>query len=101
MKVVWKNVRKIRTREKQIDLDDWMQKNDCDVCAINETGLNGSEYVEVCDRYTWIGTNRDWVKGKTGGVGFIIKRDLECKGISCDSEYICFVKIGKHDKRYE
>ena len=24
---------------------DWIQKNDCDVCAINETGLNGSEYV--------------------------------------------------------
>ena len=69
--------------------------------AINETGLNGSEYVEVCDRYTWIGTNRDWVEGKTGGVGFIIKRDLECKRISCDSEDICFVKIGKHDKRYE
>ena len=24
-----------------------MQRNDCDVCAINETALNGSEYVEV------------------------------------------------------
>ena len=41
------------------------------------------------------------MKGKTGGVGFIIKCDLECKRISCDSEDICFVKIGKHDKRYE
>ena len=66
-----------------------MQKNDCDVCAKNETGLNGSKSVEVCDRYTWIGTNRDRVKGKTGGVGFIIKRDLECKRIGCDSKYIC------------
>ena len=101
VKVVWKNVRKIRTREKQMELDDLMQNNDCDVCAINETGLNGNGNVEVCDRYTWIGTNRDWVEGKTGGVGFIIKRDLECKRISCDSKYICFVKIGKHDKRYE
>ena len=41
MKVVWNNVRKIRTKEKQMELDDWMQKNDCDVCAINETGLMG------------------------------------------------------------
>ena len=57
--------------------------------------------VEVCDRYTWIGTNRDLIKRRTGGVGFIIKRDLECKRISRDREYICFVKIGKHDKRYE
>ena len=101
VKMAWKNVRKIRTREKQMELDDWMQKNDCDVCAINETGLNVSDYVEACGRYKWIGTNRDWVKGKTGGVGFIIKRDLECKRISCDSEDICFVKIGQHDKRYE
>ena len=85
-----------------MELDDWMQKNDCDVCAINETGLNRSEYVEVCDKYTWMGTNRDWVKWKTaGGVSFIIKRDLECKRISCDSEDICFVKIEKHDQRYD
>ena len=95
VKVVWNNVKKIRTREKHMELDDWMQKNNCDVCAINETRLNRSEYVEVCDRYNWIGTNRDWVKGKTGDVGFIIKCDLECKRISCDSEDICFVKIGK------
>ena len=25
----------------------------------------------------WIGTNRDWMKRKTGGVGFIIKRSLD------------------------
>ena len=24
----------------------------------------------------WIGTNRDWMKRKTGGVGFKIKRSL-------------------------
>ena len=41
------------------------------------------------------------MKGKTGGVSFIIKRDLECKRISYDSADICFVKIGKHDKRYQ
>ena len=42
MKVVWNNVRKIRTREKQMELEEWMKKSDCDVCAINETGLNGN-----------------------------------------------------------
>ena len=68
VKVVLKNVRKIRTREKPMELEDWMTKSDCDVCAINETGLNGNEYVEVGDEYNWIGTNRDWMKGKTGGV---------------------------------
>ena len=78
VKVVWNNVRKIRTREKQMELEEWMKKSDCNVCAINETGLNGNEYVEVGDEYKWIGTNRDWMKGKTGGVGFTIKRSLEC-----------------------
>ena len=55
-----------------------MKKNEYDVCAINETGLNGNEYVEVSDEYKWIGTNRDWMRGKTGGVGFVIKSDMEC-----------------------
>ena len=35
VKVVCKNVRKIHTREKQMELEEWMSKSDCDVCAIN------------------------------------------------------------------
>ena len=49
VKLVWNNVRKIRTRKKRMELEVWMKKNECDVCAINETGLNGNEYVEVSD----------------------------------------------------
>ena len=30
----------------------------CDICAINETGLNGDEYVEASNLYRWIGTGR-------------------------------------------
>ena len=100
VKLVWKNVRKIRTREKQMELEVWMKKIECDVCAINETGLNGNEYVEVSDEYTWIGTNRDWMRGKTGGVGFVIKSDMECQRIIFDSEDICFIKIGADANRY-
>ena len=37
VKFVWNNVRKIRTREKHMELEVWMKKNECDVCAINET----------------------------------------------------------------
>ena len=101
VKVVWKNVRKIRTREKQMELEEWMKKSDCDVCAINETGLNGNEYVEVGDEHKWIGTNRDWMKGKTGGVGFIIKRSLECERVICESEDVCFLKVGTQAGMYE
>ena len=57
------------------------EENECDVCAINETRLNGNEYVEVSDEYKWIGTNRDWMRGKTGWVGFVIKSDMECQRI--------------------
>ena len=101
VKVAWKNVRKIRTREKQMELEEWMKKSDCDVCAINETGLNGNEYVEVGDEHKWIGTNRDWMKGKTGGVGFIIKRSLECERVICESEDVCFLKVGTQAGMYE
>ena len=48
VKLVWKNVRKIRTREKQMELEVCMKKNECDVCAINETGVN-KHYVEMSD----------------------------------------------------
>ena len=34
--------------ERETDgMEVWMKKNECDVCAINETGFNGNEYVEV------------------------------------------------------
>ena len=36
------------------------------------------------------------MKGKTGGVGFIIKRSLEC-----ESDDVCFLKVGTHAGRYE
>ena len=81
-------------------LVEWMKKSDCDVCAINETGLNGNKYVEVGDEYNWIGKNRDWMKGKTGGVVFIIKRSLECERVICESEGVCFLKIGTQAGRY-
>ena len=93
-KMVWKNVSKIRTREKQMDLEQWMKKNKCAICAINGTGLNGNEYVEVSDEYKWVGTNRGWMRGKSCGVGFVIKSEMECRKISCDSEDVCFIKIG-------
>ena len=40
------------------------------------------------------------MRGKTGGVGFVIKSDIVCQKIICDSEYICFIKIGAHANRY-
>ena len=101
VKVVWKNVRKIRTREKQMELEEWMKKSVCDVCAINETGLNGNEYEEVGDEDKWIGTNIDWMKGKTGGVSFKIKRSLECERVVCESDDVCFLKVGTQAGRYE
>ena len=75
--------------------------DDCDVCAINETGLNGNEYVEVGDEYKWIWANRDWMKGKSRGVGFIIKRSLECENVICESEDVCFLNVGTHPGRYK
>ena len=49
---MWKNERKICTRDKQMELKEWTKKSDYDVCAINETG---SEYVEVGDEKNGLG----------------------------------------------
>ena len=36
--VVWNNVRKMRSRERQSEIMDWIERSNCDVCAVNETG---------------------------------------------------------------
>ena len=64
-----------------MELEAWMKENECDVWVINKTGLNGNAYVEVSEEYKWIGTNRDWIRGKTGGVDFVINSDMECQRI--------------------
>ena len=40
-KIVWKNVRKMTSRERQSEIMDWIERSNCDVCAVNETGLTG------------------------------------------------------------
>ena len=42
--VVWKNLRKMRSRERQSEIMDWIEISNCDICAVNETGLTGEEY---------------------------------------------------------
>ena len=70
--VVWKNVRKMRSRESRSEIMDWIERSNCDICAVNETGLNGEEYMEVSDGYLWFAANSEWTKGKSGGACFII-----------------------------
>ena len=41
----------------------------------NET-KNGDEYVELSDTYKLEGKNRSFEKGKSGGVGFIISKEV-------------------------
>ena len=99
---VWKNVRKIRMREKQLEMEEWMSMYDCDICAINETGLmvmNTLRLVTRTDR--WVCTNGDWSNGKSGGAGFITKIDIRYEHVMCDCEDISFIKIGILDGKFE
>ena len=41
------------------------------------------------------------MKGKTRGMGFIIKRSLECERVFCESEDVCFLRVGTQAGRYE
>ena len=79
--VVWKNIRKMRSRERQSEIMDWIEISNCDVCAVNEIGLTGEEYMEVSDGYSWFSANREWTKGRSGGAGFIIKKRIRCEEI--------------------
>ena len=72
LRLIWKNVRKIRMRENQLGLEERMSMYASDICAINKTLLNCNEYLEVSNLYRRVGKNRDWPKGKYGGTGFIM-----------------------------
>ena len=77
--VVWKNVRKMIPRVKQSEIMDWIERNNCDICAVNETGLHREKYMEVSDGYSWVAENREWTKRRSGGAGFIIKNGIRCE----------------------
>ena len=57
--VVWNTVRKIRSRERQFEIMDWIERSNCDICTVSETGLTGEEYMEVSDGYSWFAANRE------------------------------------------
>ena len=57
--VVWKNVRKMRSREMQSEIMDWSERSNRDICAVNETGLTGEDYMEVSDGYSWFAANSE------------------------------------------
>ena len=45
--------------------------------AINETGLNGNEYLGLNKGFNWFSANRTWVKGSSGGAGIIVKNNVK------------------------
>ena len=99
--VVWKNVRKMRSRERQSEIMDWIERSNCDICAVNETGLTGEEYMEVSDGYSWFAANIEWTKGRSGGAGVIIKKGIRCEEMIDKMEDVCLVKIGRSDHKFE
>ena len=93
LKIVWKNVRKIRSRAKQMELMKWVETNAVDVCIICETGLNDDEYVEVCNGFKWIGNNRNREMGRSGGVGMIVKNSVHFKRRICVNDGIIAITL--------
>ena len=98
---LWKIVRNMRSRERQSEIMDWIERSNCDICAINGTGLTGEEYMEVSDGYSWFAANREWTKGRSGGAGFIIKKGIRREEMLNKMEDVCLVKIGRSDHKFE
>ena len=99
--VVWQNVINMRSIDRQSEILDWIERNNCHVCALNETGLTGEEYMEVSDGYSWFAANREWTKGRSGGAGFIIKKRIRCEEMMGKIGDVCSVKIGWSEHKFE
>ncbi|ELU14480.1 hypothetical protein CAPTEDRAFT_185205 [Capitella teleta] len=82
MKVIFKNVRKIRSVVKQRECLAHMEKERVDICGINESGLNDDEFVDGGEGYEWFGCNRPAIEGK-GGVNVILVNVYQkCEGVN-------------------
>ena len=44
--VMWNNVRNMKSRVRPSERMDWIERSNCDVCAVRETGLTGVEFME-------------------------------------------------------
>ena len=88
-------------RERQSEIMDWIERSNCDICAVNETGLTEEEYMDVSDRYSWFAANREWIEGRSGGAGIIIKKGIRCEEMIDKMESVCLVKIGGSDHKFK
>ena len=91
----------MRSRERQSEIMDWIERSKCDICVVTETVLTGEEYMEVSDGYSWFAANRELTKGRSGGAGFIIKKEIRCEEIIDKMEDVCRVKIGRSNHKFE
>ena len=97
MRIAFKNVRKVKSVKKQKELMKGIIEKEVDVCAINETGLVGEEFVEMERGYSWIGSNRGTEEERGGGVGFIIKGGIETEILE-EQEDLMAIKIRRTRK---
>ena len=77
--VVWKNVKRMRSRERQYEILYLIERSNYDICAVNETSLTEEEYMEVSDGYSWFAANRECTKGRSDGACFIIKNGFDVR----------------------
>ena len=79
-RVVFKNVQKCSSVQKQRELITGLEKGGVDICGVVETGLLWNEFVEGGKNFQFFGKNRPG-DHRRGGVGFVVKAGLEVEVI--------------------
>ena len=51
----------------------------------------------MCRKQDW----SDWTKGMSGGAGIIVKEGIRCEEMTGKIGYVCVVKIGRIDIKFE
>ena len=78
----------IKREETESEVMDWIERNNCDVCVVDDTGLPGEEYMELSNGYTWYAANGEWAKGKFSGAESISKDGISCEEVTSKMEDI-------------
>ena len=69
-----------------------LKAKEVDMCGVVETGVNEGQVVEGGRYYNWYGSGRPIEEGRGGGVGWLIKKELEVEILE-SAEDILMIRV--------
>ena len=77
---------------REVDIKLMLQELKLDVLVLAETFLRKEEEASVAG-YVWYGRNREGCKRASGGVGMLVRKELQSRLLSCQREGVVWIEL--------